>query len=235
MGSTPMASVSVILPFCNQADDVREIVTSHAAALAQAGIGHEIILVPNGSTDDTNAVCRALAAEMPSVRCLEIEGRGWGCAVRSGIAAAAGALICYTNSARTQPDDLKQILDHALRNPGLVVKATRVSRDAWIRRVGSFSYNSLCRTLLRLATRDVNGTPKAFPRSASTLLDLQRDDDLIDLEFMWRCARASLPVTETPIHGGARRGGRSTTGWKTAWRLYTGAVLFWAAAESRGR
>ena len=132
-----MTSVSVILPFCNQADDVREIVTSHAAALAQAGIGHEIILVPNGSTDDTNAVCRALAAEMPGVRCVEIEGRGWGCAVRSGIAAAAGALICYTNSARTQPHDLGQIIDHALRNPGLVVKATRVSRDAWIRRGGS--------------------------------------------------------------------------------------------------
>ena len=230
-----MTSVSVILPFCNQADDVREIVTGHAAMLAQAGIGHEIILVPNGSTDDTNAVCRALAAEMPSVRCLEIEGRGWGCAVRSGIAAASGALICYTNSARTQPNDLGQIIDHALRNPGLVVKATRVSRDAWIRRVGSFFYNTLCGTLLRLSTRDVNGTPKAFPRSASTLLDLQRDDDLIDLEFMWRCVRASLPVSEIAIHGGARRGGRSTTGWKTAWRLYTGAVLFWAASESRGR
>jgi len=231
------ADVSVILPFCNQADYIREIVHSHVAMLAQGGIGYEIILVPNGSIDDTNTVCRALAATMPGVRCLEIEGGGWGRAVRSGIAAADGATICYTNSARTQPGDLKRILDCALQNPGTVVKATRVFRHSRVRQAGSFLYNRLCGTLLRLSTHDVNGTPKAFPRSASTLRNLQREDDLIDLEFMWRCARASLTVIEIPIHGGNRRGGRSTTSWKTAWRLYTGAIRFWrqVAIEDRGR
>ena len=227
--------VSVILPFCNQADYVREIVQSHDAMLAKAGFGHEIILVPNGSIDSTNAVCHTLAAKMPGVRCLEIEGRGWGCAVRSGIAAAVGTVICYTNSARTQPDDLKRILDCALQTPGLVVKATRFSRDGWTRRVGSFLYNTLCRTLLQLPTRDVNGTPKAFPRSASTLRNLQREDDLIDLEFMWRCAKASLKVIEIPVRGGSRRGGTSTTDMKTAWRLYTGAIRFWRQVEFESR
>ncbi len=127
--------VSVILPFCDQADYVREIVNSHAAMLAESGIEHEIILVPNGSADDTHAVCRTLAATMPAVRCVEIEGRGWGRAVRSGIAAATGTTICYANSARTQPGDLKQILDCAMRNADVVVKATRVNRGSRVRQV----------------------------------------------------------------------------------------------------
>lgn len=228
-------AVSVILPFCNQADYVRDIVRSHAAMLSDAGIAHEIILVPNGSTDGTNAVCHALAAELPGVHCLDIEGRGWGRAVRAGIAAAGGMLICYTNSARTQPEDLKRVIECARQNPGVVVKAARIDRQSRARQVGSFLYNALCGVLFQLSTRDVNGTPKAFPCSTSALRDLRREDDLIDLEFMWRCARAGLTVMEVPVEGDARRGGKSTTGLTSAWRLYTGAVRFRRQIEAEGR
>jgi glycosyltransferase involved in cell wall biosynthesis len=228
--------VSVILPFYNQAEVLREIVQGHLAMLTDAGFAHEIILVPNGSTDSTTAACRALAAELLAVRCVEGRG-GWGQAVRTGIAAASGAIICYTNSARTQASDLQRILIYAAENPGLVVKAVRLNRHARLRRLGSLVYNALCRNLLSLATRDVNGTPKAFPRSASPLLHLQRDDDLIDLEFMWRCATSGLNVVEIPVYADERRGGRSTTGYRTAWRLLTGAIKFWQQVriDSRDR
>ncbi len=226
--------VSVILPFSNQADAVGDIVRGHVAALTKAGIGYELLLVPNGSSDDTTAICRAVAARLPEVRCVEIDGRGWGRAVRAGIAAATGETICYTNSARTQPDDLAQIVGHALRNPALVVKATRHNRHSRLRQLGSFLYNALCAALLRLSTRDVNGTPKAFPANAKTLRNLLRDDDLIDLEFMWRCATAGLSVVEIPIYRDTRRG-RSTTGYGSAWRLYVGAIRFWFQIRTEGR
>jgi glycosyltransferase involved in cell wall biosynthesis len=226
--------VSVVLPFSNQADAVEDIVRGHIAALGNAGMDCELLLVPNGSSDDTTAVCRAVAARLPGVRCVEIDGRGWGRAVRAGIAAATGETICYTNSARTQPDDLAAIITHALRNPDLVVKATRHNRHSRMRRLGSFLYNALCAALLRLSTRDVNGTPKAFPASASTLRNLQRDDDLIDLEFMWRCRTAALNVVEIPVYRDTRRG-RSTTGYGTAWRLYVGAIRFWRQVRTEGR
>jgi hypothetical protein len=229
-------AVSVILPFHNQADSLREIVQGHRAMLTEAGFAHEIILVPNASTDNTTAECRALASELSGVHCVEGRG-GWGQAVRTGIAASSGAIVCYTNSARTQASDLRRILTYAAENPGLVVKAVRLNRHARLRRIGSLVYNTLCRNLLSLSTRDVNGTPKAFPRSASALLHLQRDDDLIDLEFMWRCATADLKVVEIPIYSDERRGGRSTTGYGTAWRLCTGAIRFWQQVRigSRGR
>jgi glycosyltransferase involved in cell wall biosynthesis len=223
-------SVSVILPFHNQAHGLREIVQGHAAMLDAAGFAYEIILVPNGSTDDTLAICQSLAAESPHIRCVEGRG-GWGQAVRTGIAASTGAVICYANSARTQSADLQRILECAAENPGHVVKANRLARQAWLRRLGSRVYNTLCRLLLKVSTHDVNGTPKAFPRSATALLHLQRDDDLIDLEFMWRCRTSGLALIEVAVHGDARRGGRSTTGYRTAWRLCTGAIRFWQQAR----
>ena len=62
---------------------------------------HEIVLIPNGSTDDTEAVCANLAATIADVRSEPAPRGGWGHAVRHGISKAKGDLICYTNSART--------------------------------------------------------------------------------------------------------------------------------------
>src|SRR5262249_11486303 len=120
-------AVSVILPFYNQADVLKEIVQGHLAMLTAAAFAHEIILVPNGSSDHTTAVCHALAAEFPAVRCVDGRG-GWGQVVRTGVAAASGTIICYANSARTQASDLERILICAAEHPGLVVKAVRLNR-----------------------------------------------------------------------------------------------------------
>jgi hypothetical protein len=70
---------------------------------------------------------------------------------------------------------------------------------------------------------DVNGTPKVFHRDLSKLTELRRDDDLIDLEFNAICRAQGYPVLEVPIFSTTRRSGRSTTGIKSAWRMYAGA------------
>jgi dolichol-phosphate mannosyltransferase len=220
--------VSLVLPVRNQSDHIAQIVRGHAATLQEIGVPHEIVLVPNGSRDGTDAVCAELAVALPVVRVVNLAQDGWGRAVRCGIAASQGDLICYTNSARTRPEDIKLIVDFALRNPGTVVKATRTFRHSWLRWIGSQLYNRLCVGLFKLRCTDINGTPKLFPRTATTpLLNLSRDDDLIDLEFMWLCLHDRLSVVEIPIHADSRHGGVSSTGWKTAWNLYSGAIRFW--------
>lgn len=77
--------------------------------------------------------------------------------------------------------------------------------------------------LFDLAFWDINGTPKIFPRGFGQLLSLKREDDLIDLEFVVTCRRVGYPMIEVPILSARRHGGRSTTGYGTAIRLYIGA------------
>ena len=98
--------VSVVLPAHNQADHIGEVVREYSAVLARMPLRHEIVLVPNGSTDDTEAVCANLAATIPDVRNEPAPRGGWGRAVRFGIGKAKGDLICYTNSARTAASEL---------------------------------------------------------------------------------------------------------------------------------
>lgn len=216
--------LSIILPVYNQADHIGDVVAEYEQVLSLLAPAHELLLVVNGSRDESENVCRDLAERYAPVRVIVSEPGGWGLAVRLGIAAATGDLICYTNAARTSGSDLLQVVSVALSNPGMVVKANRKIRDNFLRRAGSLLYNLEARALFDLAVWDINGTPKVFPRSFAALLELSRDDDLIDLEFNAICRKLGYPILEIPILSTRRHGGRSTTNIRSANRMYQGAL-----------
>jgi glycosyltransferase involved in cell wall biosynthesis len=218
---------SIVLPVHDQADHLGRVVEDYVAALGRLPLAYELVLVPNACRDSTAAVARALAERHGGVRVVESDLGGWGRAVRVGLSAATGSLLCYTNSARTAPEELTLALLYALAHPDVVVKANRKIREHWTRRLGSLLYNLECRALFDLACWDVNGTPKVFPRTMTGLLALSRDDDLIDAEFAAICRREGYPMLEVPIFSSRRHGGKSTTTLRTASRLYVGAYQLW--------
>jgi undecaprenyl-phosphate 4-deoxy-4-formamido-L-arabinose transferase len=219
--------VSVVLPVYRQADHLQEVVEGYAAALQRLPIPFELILVVNGPRDQSIVVARQLEAAHRPVRVIETAKGQWGHAVKLGLHAARGDLLCYTNSARTSAQDLALVLLYAIAYPGVVIKVNRRIRESWSRRLGSLLYNLECRVLFDLSCWDLNGTPKAFPRSCGDLLALERDDDLIDLEFNIACRRAGYRMLEVPILATRRHSGTSTTNMGTAWRLYVGAFWLW--------
>jgi glycosyltransferase involved in cell wall biosynthesis len=196
-------------------------------ALEKVPAAHEFILVTNGCRDDSAEVCAAMAAENKSVRAINSERGGWGLAVRLGLSEARGDIICYTNLARTNPRDLTLLLLYAIAHPEVVIKTNRKIRDNWRRRLGSLIYNLECRALFDLSYWDINGTPKVFPRSFDKLMALERDDDLIDAEFNAICRRENYPVLEVPVFSHRRHGGKSTTNYGSALRMYWGAYKLW--------
>lgn len=223
----PFSLVSVILPVHNQADHIEGLVLDYEDALSRMPTPHEFVLVVNNTRDGSLELCRSLAQRISHIRTLYSEKGGWGWAVRLGIREARGDLLCYANSARTRPQELQWLLLCAIANPQSVVKAERKVRDNLTRRFGSLLYNLEVRALFNLAYWDVNGTPKIFPRSFRKLLELTEPGDLIDAEFCVICAREAYPVLEVPVTSIVRRGGRSTTGYPSALRMYWGAYQLW--------
>lgn len=221
--------LSIILPVHNQADHLETAIDEYVVALARVPDPYELILIPNACRDDSLAVCQKLAHQHSSVRVIYSEQGGWGRAVRLGLQVAQGELLCYTNLARTSAQDLTLFLLYASVYPKVVVKANRKIRDNWRRRLGSLLYNLECRVLFDLSYWDINGTPKVFPRTFDQLLQLSRNDDLIDAEFNIICRQHSYPVVEVPIFSTRRHGGRSTTNYVSAARMYWGIYQFWQA------
>ncbi len=226
--------ISIVLPIYNQADHVRSVVQEYEEALARTPNPHELILVVNGCRDSSLNICRDLAKQYPSVRMIHSEQAGWGLAVKLGLEAAQGELLCYTNSARTSAQDLTLLLLYAIAFPHAVIKANRKIREHWHRRLGSLLYNLECRALFDLSYWDINGTPKVFPRGFDKLLSLTRDDDLIDAEFNIICRREGYQVLEVPIFSYLRHGGKSMTNYRSAIKMYWGAIQLWRNIRKGG-
>jgi glycosyltransferase involved in cell wall biosynthesis len=219
--------ISIILPVYNQADHIENLVNDYVKVVQKIPVPCEFILVVNNSHDCSLELCQKLAHNNSSIRVVHSEQGGWGHAVHLGIGEAHGDLLCYTNSARTRPADLLLFLLYGYANPDAVIKANRKFRDNWRRRLGSLLYNIQIRALFDLACWDINGTPKIFHRSHEKLLQLQEEGDLIDAEFNVICRQQDYPILEVPVVSVIRRGGKSTTNYGSAIRMYWGALRLW--------
>lgn len=219
--------VSIILPIYNQADHIGKIVQGYVDVLSQFIQEFELVLVLNACTDNSAAVCHELFKNDSRIKIVETPESGWGKAVKLGIKNASGEIVCYTNSARTSPEVLRSVLEYSLVNPNVVVKANRKIRDSFRRRLGSLLYNLECRMLFDSPVWDINGTPKVFPRRYTPLLNLSREDDLIDAEFVALCRKHDYPMLEVPVLSTRRHGGKSTTNYGSAVKMYIGALQLW--------
>ena len=219
--------VSVVLPVYNQADHIQRVLEEYLAALKTFHLNYELLPVINGRRRDNSLeICQAMQEKFPCIRTLHIEEGGWGRAVRHGLSQAKGELLCYTNSARTTAKELMLALIYGAVHPGAVIKANRKIRESVERRMGSLLYNLECRALFDLPYWDVNGTPKVFGRELTPLMNLSRNDDLIDLEFNAICRREDYAVIEVPVFSTSRRSGASTTTLRSAFHMYWNAYQF---------
>lgn len=228
-------SFSLIIPVYNQADHIEQVIDGYIEKLNLIPCLKEYILVVNGSRDNSHAICCKIRQKYEGIKVIEMKQGGWGLAVKRGLQECTGDLISYTNVARTSPQDLSLLLHYALSNPNHVIKANRKIRESLQRRIGSLLYNLECRTLFDLAYWDVNGTPKIFPRAFDKLLELGCNDDLIDLEFNIVCRKQNYPLLEVPIYSTKRAGGKTTTGYHSALRLYVGALKLWWNTKKQER
>lgn len=223
--------LSVILPCRNQADHIAEVLERYFAPLERTGRDFELVVVPNACTDRTEQRVAEIAARDPRVRVVPNPPGGWGRSVLTGLDAARGDVLCYTNSARTAPEDVVRLFELYTRSAPCFAKVRRVKRHAWRRELGSWLYNLEGRLLFGIRARDVNGTPKILSREMYRLLAPTSEGDLLDLELLAKATRAGIAVIEMEVAGFRRHGGRSSTNLRSAFGMYGGALRLRAAIQ----
>jgi glycosyltransferase involved in cell wall biosynthesis len=128
-----MTQVSVVIPTFNRWPLLAEALTSIAA---QRGIDFELIIVDDGSTDETAARLPALLEQLTPpphpVRIFRTANRGPAAARNRGVSEASAPLIAFLDSDDLwQPGKLQRQLDHMKHNPQCVASQTE---EIWIRR-----------------------------------------------------------------------------------------------------
>lgn len=163
---------SVVTPMRNEEGNLADLVAGIEAACAPLG-PFEVIVVNDGSSDGTEAVALALAAERPWLRVLShpVSG-GQSAAVHSGVSAARAPVIATLDGDGQNPPDQLPLLLAPLIAPDAapdlgLVAGQRVGRqDTLSRRLASGLANRLRARMLRDGTRDTGCGLKAFRRDA---------------------------------------------------------------------
>ena len=214
--------VSVVIPVCNEADNVLPLAREIAAALRGRG-GLEIIFVDDGSTDGTVEAVRSARTEIPEVRLLRHSRRsGQSAAVASGVRRARGEWVATLDGdGQNDPADFPAMLD-ALGQAGTAEPAVRLvmgnrvtRRDTWLRRLSSRVANGVRGWLLGDGTPDTGCGIKLMHRA--TFLELPFFDHMhrfLPALYQRQGARViSVPVNHRPRTRGTSKYGLHNRLW----------------------
>jgi glycosyltransferase involved in cell wall biosynthesis len=196
-------ALTVVLPCYNEAERLSGTLQTLLAHLSGVPGQVEVLVVDDGSTDATVMVADAVAAVDGRVRVLSYQpNRGKGFAVRTGMLAAEGELIVFTDADGSYgPSELDRIVGALGEAPVAIGTRTSGTSGQVARRAASRVFNLAIRGSLGLPYSDTQSGLKGFRRAAARRIFSQTrvDGFAFDVEVLWLARQLGLEVAEVGV------------------------------------
>jgi glycosyltransferase involved in cell wall biosynthesis len=201
-------NIALIIPALNEAESLRLLLPE----LAPFGLKH-IIVVDNGSTDDTAEVAQSLGALVVS----ELQ-KGYGRACWRGVQAAAALnaeiVVFMDGDGSDNPADLPAMLAPLSEGRADFVMGSRVTSRAEAgsvpiqARLGNWLVSRILNCMYRTSLHDI-GSFRAIRRSSLQELHMREMTFGWPVEMLVKAARARYRIAEVPLHYRKRKAGHS--------------------------
>jgi glycosyltransferase involved in cell wall biosynthesis len=203
-----LAGLTIVLPCFNEAANIADAIRYATVAAERCAMSHEIVVVDDGSSDETALIVARFVNRDRRVRLVvHTRNRGYGDAVRSGIAAARMPWVLLTDAdLQFDLNELEDFLPLAAR-ADLVVGWRILRRDPLNRRLNAAAWNWLVRRMFKLPVRDVDCAFKLIRRDLLEQLDLRATGAMISTELLAKALAAGGRLEELGVHHRARVAG----------------------------
>jgi polyisoprenyl-phosphate glycosyltransferase len=212
--------LSLVIPCYNEAKNL-PLLIRRVEERFEPGQGAEVVLVDNGSSDETQSILATALTDHPVLRSVRVEknqGYGWG--ILAGLRAARGRFLGWTHAdMQTDPADALRALAliQAAPSPDQVyTKGKRYGRPLpdIVFTVGMSAFET---ALLKRPLWDINAQPNVFPRwFYEAVAPAAPHDFALDLYFYYRARREGLEIQRFPVRFGERAHGVSH--WNVDWK-----------------
>ena len=211
MSAVPRPSISAFFPCYNDAQTIALLVIGVEEQLRDLTDDYEIVVVNDGSTDDSAAVLRAVSARVSALRVVTHEmNRGYGAALRSGFAAATKDLVFYTDGdGQYGVDELPVLLMLMTPDTDFVNGMKMTRQDAPHRVFIGNLHRFVTRWLFWLPVSDVDCDFRLVRRRIIDTIELHSNSGSICVELVKRAQRAGAQFREVSVHHYARQWGES--------------------------
>ncbi len=212
MEAPKFPSLSVFFPAYNDAPSLPALIHKTFAVLEQYVDDYEVVVVNDGSSDDTGAVLEELSREFsPHLRVETHPGnRGYGGALRTGFATATREFVFYTDGdGQYDVGELPRLLELVTPQTGLVngykLERHDPAHRIWIGTI----YNFCARLLFRIRIRDIDCDYRLIRRELLNRIHLTSTSGTICVELVRKLELSGCQVAEIGVHHYPRLHGTS--------------------------
>jgi glycosyltransferase involved in cell wall biosynthesis len=203
---------SIVVPAYNESARIGATLTHVLQCVHEHGWRAEVLVVNDGSRDNTAAIIESFAAKDPIVRLISNPGnRGKGYSVRNGILQAAGEIVMFTDADLSSPMEEAELLFAAIRDGADIAIGSRwlerkrqTIQQPLYRQFFGRCFNAVTRLVMGLPFADTQCGFKAFKRQAAqTVFQLQRIERWgFDPEILFIALKRGYIVREVPVTWG---------------------------------
>jgi glycosyltransferase involved in cell wall biosynthesis len=215
----PTGPVSVVIPCLNEEEHISECVRRARAALDDAGLDGEVIVVDNGSEDSSAERARAAGARVvPEPR------RGYGSAYLAGFGAATSGYIVMADADLTYDfGEIPRFVELLEEGADLVIgdRMDNIQPGAmpWLHRyVGNPILTGILNLFFKTGVKDAHCGMRALRSDALAKLDLRTTGMEFASEMVIRAAKERLDIQQVPIEYHPRAGESKLSSFRDGWR-----------------
>lgn len=225
--------LSIVVPCYNEQENLPLILECFSNVISRKDI--EVVLVNNGSTDNTASVLEELLPQYPFARTVLVEeNQGYGYGILTGLQSCDAEFIGWTHAdMQTDPKDIikaLEIIENYQKEQGnnrIFVKGKRKGRplsDVFFT-FGMSVFESL---YLRQRLNDINGQPNIFPEDFFRTWENAPYDFSLDLYAFYMARKMKLEVKRFHVLFSERIHGNSkwNTGLKSKWEPIKRTMAF---------
>ncbi len=210
-----LKELSVFLPCYNEAANLPKTAKNVLANLKRVAEKYELIIVNDGSKDNTEAVAKELASKNQNIKLVNHPvNRGYGAAFKSGLYAAKYSWISFIDADGQfdfgEIDEFIKAQDRT--GADLVIGYYRKRQVPFFRKLNTFAWQVVVFLLFRLGVRDIDCGFKLISKKVVDKIEKLESERgaFISSEFLIKAKKNGFKIVEIPVHHYPRLKGEGT-------------------------
>jgi glycosyltransferase involved in cell wall biosynthesis len=204
-------SLSLILPAYNEEENIKKTLDSITSYLPAITDDWEVIVVNDGSVDNTEWFCKSTQTMSSQIRVYNhAVNRGYGAALQTGIFEATKEFIFFMDSdGQFDITEIELLIAH-IGEHDLVAGYRHERSDHWTRKLNAWGWNKLVKTVLGIKIIDIDCAFKMFRRTVFDKVMIRSVGAMVNTEILTQMRHFNMRIKEVPVSHFPRLAGQST-------------------------